>query len=500
MSNVATTPELIKVLAIDDELDFLKGLARLLGPRGFEVRPFESADAALEHLAGHRDELDLVLIDRNLSHGVDGLQVLGRARNVAPDVPYLMLSGDTSESTAASALRSGAFHFLTKPIGDIDAVALTLLRAANFSRLQRRARNLEHRVGVDQKFEKLVGTSAAMRELFLMISKVSDTDLNVLIHGESGTGKELTARAIHERSARASGPFIALNCGAIPESLIDSELFGHTKGAFTGAVEARAGVFLEAQGGTLFLDEIGELPAGVQTRLLRVLQEREVRAIGGSGTRPIDVRVVAATHVDLAAMVEDRRFRADLYYRLNVVTVDLAPLRERIEDIPLLIAHLLEKHAARQRRPVPRMSQELVEVLLAHRWPGNVRELENVIQAALALGRSDTLGLEALPPSFTARPAGGRAGGGAASKATPGPSPSVGGEIDPGAPVEEYKSARRDAIESFDLAYFTALLERTQGNLSEASRLSGVDRSNLRRALARLGLRTPRSEGGDDLN
>jgi DNA-binding NtrC family response regulator len=484
-SSNGLSSERFRVLAIDDELAFLRGLARSLQPRGFELVPFDDPEPALALLEREPDTIDLVLIDRNISPTIDGFDVLARARQIAPDVPTIMLTGDLRDSTAAMALRAGAFHFLTKPIVDFDAVALTLLRAGHFSRLQRRARSLEHKVAITEQFEKMVGSSAKMRELYALVAKVAETDLGVLIQGESGTGKELTARAIHDRSARARGPFVALNCGAIPESLIDSELFGHTKGAFTGASEARPGVFLEAHGGTLFLDEIGELPAAVQARLLRVLQEREVRAIGGSGTRPIDVRVVAATHVDLRKQVEQQRFRADLFYRLNVVVVNLPPLRDRAEDIPLLINHLLAKHAGKMRRPVPHIDPQVVDALTRYDWPGNVRELENLIMSAMALTRGDVLELDALPahlvPGIPVKPL---------PAAPPRSAPAT-----PAGEVVEYKAARRQAIDSFELDYFADLMARTGGNLSEASRLSGVDRSNLRRTLAKLGLR---GSPGDD--
>jgi formate hydrogenlyase transcriptional activator len=404
-SSNGLSSERFRVLAIDDELAFLRGLARSLQPRGFELVPFDDPEPALALLEREPDTIDLVLIDRNISPTIDGFDVLARARQIAPDVPTIMLTGDLRDSTAAMALRAGAFHFLTKPIVDFDAVALTLLRAGHFSRLQRRARSLEHKVAITEQFEKMVGSSAKMRELYALVAKVAETDLGVLIQGESGTGKELTARAIHDRSARARGPFVALNCGAIPESLIDSELFGHTKGAFTGASEARPGVFLEAHGGTLFLDEIGELPAAVQARLLRVLQEREVRAIGGSGTRPIDVRVVAATHVDLRKQVEQQRFRADLFYRLNVFPIRLPPLRERPEDLPLLVRYFVEKYARKLGKTITTIPQRELERLQAYAWPGNVRELENVIERTVIISRGPGLELGEWLPGPGGRPA-----------------------------------------------------------------------------------------------
>jgi DNA-binding NtrC family response regulator len=478
--------ERFRILALDDQLSFLRAVARMLAPRGFDMLLHDRADAALAYLSAQRAAIDVMLIDRKLANGTDGFDVLTRAREIAPDVSVIVLTGDQRDATAATALRLGAFHFITKPIDDFDAVTLTLLRAANFSRLQRRARSLERRTGLDQHFEQLIGSSPAMRALYVRMAKVAENDLNVLVHGESGTGKELVACAIHERSVRARGPFVALNCGAIPEALIDSELFGHTKGAFTGAAEARPGVFVEADGGTLLLDEIGELPAAVQSRLLRVLQEREVRPIGASGTRPVDVRVIAATHVDLDELVKAKRFRPDLFYRLNVVSVWLPPLRERIEDIPLLVAHLLEKHAVLLKRPIPTLSHAFVHALERYAWPGNVRELENTIQCALALNSDEYFEVDALPEQFnksTSAVANENAGQAVTRAAH-----------DSSVEFETYANARRRSIELFEHSYFVTLLERAGGNLSEASRLSGIDRSNLRRALAKAGLRASRSD------
>jgi len=407
-----------------------------------------------------------------------------------------MLSGDDSGVTASAALKAGAFYYLQKPVEDMEVVSLTLLRASHYGRLQRRARTLEKQVELSDKFELMVGASAPIREVFATLAKVAETDISVFIHGESGTGKELTARAIHNRSARARGPFIALNCGAIPETLIDSELFGHARGAFTGATEARSGVFSEAHGGTVFLDEIGEIPLSVQQRLLRVLQEHEVRPVGGTGSRKVDVRVIAATNIDLEEMVRQQRFRADLYYRLHVVAIRLPPLRERMDDLPLIAAHLLEKHAAKMKRPVPHFSAAAMDAMVLYDWPGNVRELENVIQRALALSTSLEIGEEALPPRLLEGVEATRASAGNPAADLPDDPPEAGGPTHgPAGPVDAssveqpYRKAREIALGEFERRYFTRLLRRTEGNLSEAARMAGLDRSNLRRALARLGMR-----------
>ncbi|HLU65441.1 MAG TPA: sigma-54 dependent transcriptional regulator [Kofleriaceae bacterium] len=483
--------EPIHILALDDDLDILRPIGRLLARRGFEMTPFTTSGETLAALRAAPRAYDVLLLDRFLGQGEDGLDVLLQARKIAPELPVVMLSGDESGVTAQAALAAGAFHFLSKPSLDIEVVSLTLTRAAHYGRLQRRARALEEQVALSDQFEHMVGHSRAMREVFATVAKVAEADVSVLVEGESGTGKELAARAIHARSPRARGPFVAINCGAIPENLIDSELFGHARGAFTGAVEARAGAFVEANGGTVFLDEIGEIPLGVQQRLLRVLQEHEVRPVGGTGARKVDVRVIAATHVDLEQLVADAQFRADLFYRLNVVAVRMPPLRERMDDLPLITAHLIDKHAARMRRPPPRVSPAAMEALARYPWPGNVRELENVIQGVLALSAEVEIGPDALPPRITQREAPGGEG------APPAPSGDLHTDL---AWVDQisYKDARERAIGSFERRYFERLLRRAEGNVSEAARLAGLDRSNLRRMLSRHGIRAEdwRGSGG----
>jgi len=486
----AASDEAIRVLALDDDIEVLRPIARLLTMRGFELTPHTTSDAALSALRTEPRAYDVFLLDRFLGPGQDGLDVLVAARKIAPELPVVMLSGDESGVTASAALRAGAFHFLSKPVEDIEVVSLTLTRAAHYGRLQLRARVLEEQVQLNQQFEHMVGAAPVMRELYAMVAKVAVADVSVLVQGESGTGKELAARAIHSRSQRARGPFVAINCGAIPENLIDSELFGHARGAFTGAVEARAGAFVEAHGGTLFLDEVGEIPLSVQQRLLRVLQEHEVRPVGGTGARKVDVRVIAATHVNLDDLVAEQRFRPDLYYRLNVVAVRMPPLRERMDDIPLIVAHLLEKHATRMKRPTPRFSPEAMAVLSRYNWPGNVRELENLIQRALALSADQEIGPEVLPPRL--------AQGSAPRPIVSDPAPPL--TPDELAWVDEltYKQAREHAIGQFERTYFERLLRRTDGNLSEAARIAGLDRSNLRRTLSRLGMKADSWRGGGE--
>ena len=487
----AAVDQAIRVLALDDDIDVLRPLAHLVTLRGFELAPHTTSDSALSALRAQPRGFDVFLLDRFLGHDEDGLDVLVAARKIAPELPVVVVSSDETGVTASAALQAGAFHFLSKPIEDLELVSLTLTRAAEYGRLHLRARVLEEQVALDQTFEHLVGAAPVMRELHAMVAKVAVTDVSVLVVGESGTGKELAARAIHARSPRSHGPFVAINCGAIPENLVDSELFGHAPGAFTGAVEARAGAFVEAHGGTVFLDEVGKIPMAVQQRLLRVLQEHEVRPVGGTGSRNVDVRVIASTHVDLEALVAEQRFRPDLFHRLNVIAVSLPPLRERMDDIPLIVAHLLEKHAARMKRPAPRFSAEAMAVLSRYHWPGNVRELENLIQRALALGADREIGVAMLPARLTR---GTSARLVVADAAGPPAAP------DQLAWVDEltYKQARDQAVGQFERHYFDRLLKRTDGNLSEAARIAGLDRSNLRRTLSRLGMKADSWRGGGE--
>jgi transcriptional regulator with GAF, ATPase, and Fis domain len=312
-----------------------------------------------------------------------------------------------------------------------------------------------------------------MSELQARVEKLARSDISILILGESGTGKELVARAIHDLSARDRMPFVALNCGAIAESIIDSELFGHRRGAFTGAVASHAGVFVEADGGTLFLDEIGEMPLAVQARLLRVLQEHEMRPVGGDGVRHVDVRVVAATNTDLHESVCDRRFRADLYYRLSVATIQVPPLRARMCDLPALVSHFLRKYGAGRNA---QLTPAALEALTEYEWPGNVRELENALRHALALTTGDTIDVDALPRLVTSR------------AHSPAPGPDLGSDLDWAADLS-FAEAKKLAMEDFERRYATRALARTSGNLTEAARRSGLERSNFRRVLTRLGIK-----------
>jgi DNA-binding NtrC family response regulator len=415
---------------------------------------------------------DVVILDVGLP-GMSGIDVLHRFRESGSLASVIMLTGDQSAATATTCMRAGAFYYLTKPFQPFELSAM-VESAARYSRLRRQlAGTATSAVADDASDAMLVGTSAGMRKLRAAVARLGNQDVSILIQGESGTGKELVARALHERGGRRTRRFVALNCGAIPESLIDSELFGHAKGAFTGATTDRPGVFVEADGGTLFLDEIGDMPLGVQARLLRVLQESEVRPVGGSGVRKIDVRVVAATHVDLSAAVEQGRFRQDLFYRLNVVVLGEPPLRERLDDLPLLAAHFLRKHGGSS---PPSLSPDALEVMAQYAWPGNVRELENALMHAIALHHGDVIGPESLPLAI---------GGAKARVANHAPKSPVLEADDELLPLTE---AKRRASAAYERAYLVRVMERAKGSVSEAARLSGLDRTNFRRLLQRHGL------------
>jgi DNA-binding NtrC family response regulator len=418
---------------------------------------------------------------------MNGFEVLRRVRQAHPNLPVLMLTADDTAQSAVRALQRGAFNYLTKArLQDSEAFALVVEQAVGFGQLQRRARRLEERAELRDRFELIIGESTRMREVFTTVERVAPLDINVLLLGESGTGKELLARAIHARSSRAQGPFVALNCGALPESLIDSELFGHEKGAFTGAVSAHAGAFERANGGTLFLDEIGEISPAAQLRLLRVLQEREIQRVGGRRAIPVDVRLVAATLVDLEASIETKDgFRPDLYYRINVVSIEIPPLRQRMDDVPLIAAHLLRKHCDKMQRPVPEVSPQYLDALMSYHWPGNVRELENAIQSSLALGDTERLDANALPRTVR-------------SNRTVQGQPLDLANDTAWAKVIPFSEARSLLVERFERNYLIRVLRETRGNLSAAARKAGLDRSNFRRAMKRCNVnRSDYEEPGD---
>ncbi len=470
---LAKTERPVRALVVDDEPELRRSLVRLLSSRGMEVLSAPDGRSALQMIG--EGAIDVALVDLMMPE-MSGLELLDRVRTERPEVEVIMMTAFGDVETAVTAVRSGAYHFLTKPFRNNEEVVLTVGKAAERRRLLDRAAMLERRLEEQDKFGELVGNSARMQEVYRLAVGVAPTASTVLILGESGTGKELTARAIHQHSPRSKAPFQAVNCSAIPVDLVESELFGHVRGAFTGATTTRQGLFEAANNGTIFLDEVGDLPALAQVKLLRVLQEGEIKPVGSNETRSVDVRVVAATNVDLRSKISDGEFREDLFYRLNVVPIELPPLRQRTDDIPVLAHHFLKKYADRLGRAVEKIAPSAMQLLQRQPWPGNVRELENAIEHAIVFCKDTTIASSDLPfgrsPRLVDEPVSSR----------PGDLSLPSSLID-----LPYREAKQRATLAFDSAYFTTLLERAGGNVSEAARLAGLDRSNFRRAARRVG-------------
>jgi len=382
-----------RVLVVDDDASMCDMLVSDLGELGFEVKARTAAPAALEALVA--SEFDAVVADLNMP-GMSGLELCERIVASRPDVPVIVITAFGSIQTAIAAIRSGAYDFVTKPL-EVDALGLALERAIQHRRLSDEVRRLRQAVEEGRRFGTLLGTSPAMRRMYELLDRIADSSASVLIAGETGTGKELVARALHERGRRKAGPFVAVDCASLPEPLLESELFGHVRGAFTDAHAARKGLFVQASGGALFLDEIGDLPLALQAKLLRALQTRCVRPVGANDEVPFDVNLIAATNRDLESAVEEGRFREDLYFRINVIHVEMPPLRARGGDVLLLAQHFVDRYAAQAGKRVTGLSPDAAERLLAYVWPGNVRELENCIERAIALTRHETIGLDDLP-------------------------------------------------------------------------------------------------------
>ncbi|MCC6748603.1 MAG: sigma-54-dependent Fis family transcriptional regulator [Deltaproteobacteria bacterium] len=396
-----TTAPLRRVLVVDDEENIRHMLALALRPEGFEVTAAASGPEALAALA--TAPFDVVLSDVRMP-GMGGLELLAEIQARHPGTVVIIMSAYGTVDTAIEAMKRGAYDYISKPFKPVEVVLL-LRKAEERERLKREnlalKQDLERmRGGASAGFGGMVARSAVMQELFRTVRKIAEYKTTVLVLGESGTGKELVAQAIHAQSPRASGPFVPLNCGAIPEALLESELFGHVRGAFTDATRDKKGLFAEADGGTIFLDEIGELPLNLQVKLLRVLQEEEFRRLGETRGTRVDVRVVAATVKDLQTEARTGRFREDLFYRLNVLPVTLPPLRERLEDVPLLVEHFIRRTNARLGTRIEGIAPEAMKVLLGYSWPGNVRELENTIEHAVVLAEHAVLGPETLPPKI----------------------------------------------------------------------------------------------------
>jgi two-component system response regulator PilR (NtrC family) len=385
-----------RVLVVDDEKSMRDLLSITLEKEGYDVLTAAGGEAAIEAL--RRDATDAVITDLRMPK-VDGLQVLRAAKEISPDVAVIVITAVASTETAVEAMKLGAYDYITKPF-KLDEVSLIVRNALERKRLRDENLYLRKQLETQHRFENIIGKSGRILEVFDTIRKISDSPSTAMITGESGTGKELVARAIHFNSLRRDKPFVSVNCGAIPEGLMESELFGHVRGAFTGAVANKIGLFSAGEGGTLFLDEITEIPPLLQVKLLRAIQTREIRRVGDTKDMKTDVRLIAASNRNLEDAVKDGILREDLYYRLNVIPIQLPPLRERREDIPLLVAHFLQKFGKDLGKEARGVAPEAMIVLERYHWPGNIRELENVLERAIVLGAGDVLGIESLPETL----------------------------------------------------------------------------------------------------
>ncbi len=452
------------ILIADDEKAIRETLKRLLEFESYQVQLASDGPGALE--AAHDDRVDLMLLDIKMP-GMDGLEVLSKLNEEIPELPVVIISGHGTIQTAVEATRLGAFDFIEKPI-DADRMMLVIRNGLAQSKLLRENRSLKAQA---REQTRIVGEHPDIRAIMATIEKVAPTNARVLIMGENGTGKEMVARTLHESSARSDEPFVEVNCAAIPEELIESELFGHEKGAFTGAVARRMGKFELADGGTLFLDEVGDMSAGAQAKVLRVLQESVFERVGGTESKKVDVRVVAATNKDLVVATQDGTFREDLYYRLNVVPVVLPPLRDRVSDLPVLVDHFLAQTAEELGQPRKKLSKRAMDAFKEYAWPGNVRELKNLIERVVILAAGRTIELSDLPEMGPVKRA-----------------------EDRFFDLETYTEFK-DATEK---AFLERKLEFYGFNVSKTARRLGMQRSNLYKKLEKYGISHKSERGGDD--
>ncbi len=443
-----------KVMIVDDERNAAENLAHLCRKEGYEVELHTVGDEALAALEQTR--FDLVLSDLRID-AVNGMDVLQQAHKYAPETPVVLITGHATVDSAIAAMRAGAFHYITKPFR-LDEVRETMRKALELHSLKQENRQLREQLSEKQQNSRIITCNRGMEQLLQQARQIAPTDATVLISGESGTGKELMARMIHTQSQRSEAPFRAVNCGALSEELLANELFGHEKGAYTGASERKIGVIESAHGGTLFLDEIGEMPMTMQVKLLRVIQERELQRLGSTETVRVDIRLVSATHRNLEQAVEQRLFRRDLYYRIHVINLHLPPLRERADDIPLLAHHFLKKYRQRMGQSVVGISPQAMSLLQKHRYPGNIRELENVIERAVALSLTDEIGVGDLPPALQ-------------------------GELSLQQEKDSFSGEELQTLAEHEMAYILKVLEQFEGNRTRAAAALGIDRVSLWRKL-----------------
>ncbi len=456
-----------RLLIVEDERAIQVALRGLLRREGYDVELADNGEAALEKMSA--DPFDLVLTDLALGRGISGMDVLRAVKEQRPETSVVMITAHGSEKIAVEAMKLGADDYIPKPF-DNEEIKVVIKRCLSRTRLERENRILLDRVEREFRFENLIGSGAAMRQVFETIQKVAETDLTVLVRGESGTGKDLVAQAIHQRSARSNRPFIAVNCAAISRELVESELFGHEKGAFTGADARRVGRFEAAHEGSIFLDEIGDMAPETQAKVLRVLQEHAFERVGGNQPISVDVRVVAATHRDLEGEVRDQKFREDLYYRLKVVEISLPPLRERLEDIPALVDRFSVQVAERHSREPKALSSDALAALSRHGWPGNVRELRNVVERVVILAPGAQVEVDDLDLGSPINPAAG---------------PNLAQPV----PNVAFRDAKKQMVEDFERSYLIRALREHGGNVSRTAEAIGMVRQSLQQKIRELELR-----------
>jgi two-component system, NtrC family, response regulator PilR len=446
-----------RILIVDDEKSMCQYLSIMLKKEGYQVKTVHNGAKAVSEVKG--GSYDVVITDIRME-GMDGIEVLSSVKEIDPHIPVIIMTAYASQKTAIDALNKGAFYYLIKRAAKNDEIKMVIRNALDMHRVTNENTFLKKELKRKDEFKEIIGKSEEIQAVFGLVDKVADTDSTILICGESGTGKELIARAIHYRSSRANAPFVSINCGALPENLLESELFGHVKGSFTGAIKDKDGLFKVASGGTFFLDEVGETSPAIQVKLLRVLQEREIIPVGGTQPIKVNVRLIAATNADLERAVQEDRFRADLYYRLNVIPVVIPPLRQRRDDIPLLIEHFLE-HAEKKTKKKHSISKEAMELLASYDFPGNVRELENIIERAVILQEGEHVQAIDLPDKVRDR-------------------------------THDRRKLVMDqaqmTLEELEREYLISVLEETNWQKKKASSILGINASTLYRKIQRYGL------------
>ena len=450
-----------RILVVDDEMDLATSCQRLLNTKGYTTSVASNGDEALAHLQG--EDLHLVVTDLKMP-GMDGMELLRQIKETRPEIQVVMMTAFSTIEDAVTAMRLGAADFVPKPFTP-EHLLIVVEKVLGERKLLEENRNLKEQLSQHYSFDNIVGKSQAMSRIFESIKKIADTSINILIYGASGTGKELIARSIHANSSRSSQPFVPLNCGALPEHLVESEIFGYEKGAFTGANRAKPGLLETAHGGTFFMDEISELPPPLQVKFLRVLEGGRFRRVGSNEEREVDIRLISATNRDLEARVEAEEFREDLFYRINTFTISIPPLKERPDDIPLLASHFLQHYGEQNQTTVQGISPEAMELLQNHEWKGNVRELEHAIEHALVLASEEFIQPEDLPQNVQKTQA-------------REPLPHTYLEL-------PFKEAKEHLVEDFERRYIAEVLNKYEGNISRSAAHSGIDRRSLHRLLAK---------------